>query len=195
MGHMIPNVNKGFILMEIEVILTSLIDLEKTQIMNVGTIINRVFGKSVIGGKGRKVCSISRDGDGTHYTFTFESENTEDTCDILANELYNKLDFDFEVQIECDIDEDYLEPCDNDDSIMLIDDDTSVEHSKWVSECVSNGWSYGMEYSKKDKKSPFLKPYHALSESQKEVLIKSKDRHGKVCVDEDIMAECFNGVK
>lgn len=186
---------QGFNNMEIEVILSSYTNLEKKQVINVANIINRVFGRTVVGGKGKKICSINTDGDGVHYTFTFETDNTEDTCDVLANELYNELEFDFELQIECEIDEDYLEPCDSDEGVMLIDDDTSVEHSKWMSKCVSEGWKFGMEYSSKDKKSPFLKPYHSLSEAQKEVLIKSKSKHGEMCIDEEIMAECFNGVK
>jgi len=180
--------------MDIEVILTTQFKLDKSKVINIGSIINTVFSKKVIGGKGKKICSSSQDGDGYHYTYEFQSSNDEDHCDVLANELYNKLDFDFELQIECDIDEDYLEPCD-DTGVMLIDDDDSVKHSKWASKCVDEGWTYGSVYNKKDKKSPFLKPYHSLSETQKKVLIKSKDKHGEICVDEDIMAECYKGVK
>lgn len=181
--------------MDIELILTTPFPLEKSQIINTGSIINAVFGKPLVGGKGRKICSTRTDGDGHHYTYEFQCENDEDRCDVLANELYNKLDFDFELQIECDIDEDYLEPCDDDTGIMLIDDEDSVKHSKWASECMSEGWTYGTEYNASKKTSPFLKPYHSLTETQKKVLMKSKDKHGKICVDEDIMAECYKGVK
>jgi len=180
--------------MEIEVILTTQFKLDKSKLINIGSIINTVFAKKVVGGKGKKICSTTHDGDGYHYTYEFQCDNDEDRCDVLANELYNKLDFDFELQIECDIDEDYLEPCD-DTGVMLIDDEDSVKHSKWASKCVDEGWTYGSEYSKKHKTSPFLKPYHSLSETQKKVLIKSKDKHGEICVDEDIMAECYKGVK
>lgn len=180
--------------MEIDIILTTPFKMEKTDLINTGKLINTVFNKSVIGGKGKKICSTSQDGDGYHYTFEIECDNDEDICDVLANELYNHLDFDFELQIECDLDEDYLEPSD-DEGVMLIDDDESVEHSKWVSGCVKEGWMHGSEYSKSKKTSPFLKPYHGLTETQKKVLIKSKDRHGEYCVDEDIMAECYQGVK
>lgn len=181
--------------METEIILTTSYQLDKPQVIKVGTVINSVFNKKVIGGKGRKICSTSSDGDGFHYTYTFGDENTEDHCDLLANELYNKLDFEFELQVECDIDEEYLEPCDDSECYMLIDDDETVKHSNWVSSCIDEGWSLGSEYNSKDKTSPFLKSYHSLTETQKKVLIKSKDKHGKLCVDEDIMAECYRGVK
>lgn len=181
--------------MDVELIITTPHDLDKSNLLHVGKIVNKVFGKSVIGGKGKKICDVARDGDGTHYVFEFDCDNSEDTCDVLASELYTNLEFDFEVQIECEIDEDYLEPCDDDKGVMLIDDSDSQEHAQWVSECINEGWKFGMDYDKNRKTSPFLKPYHTLSEKQKEVMIKSKTKHGKPCVDEDIMAECFNGVK
>lgn len=181
--------------MDIEIILTSEYKLEKSDVINTAKVINTVFQEKVVGGKGRKIASTSHDGDGHHYTFTITSTNDEGVCDVLANELYNKLDFDFELQIDCDIDEDYLEPCDDSDGVMLIDDEHTVKHSKWVSECVNEGWTFGTDYSKSKKTSPFLKPYHTLSETQKKVLKRSTRKHGEVCVDEDIMAECYKGVK
>lgn len=179
--------------MDIELIITTSEKLDKTSLIQIGKIVNNVFGEKLIGGKGKKICSCSQDHDGHHHTFEFQFENNEDVCDVLASELYNKLTFDFELQIDCDINEDYLEPSD-DTGILLIDKKgVSHDHSQWVSECISEGWKYGGDYDANRKTSPFLKPYHTLSETQKKVLIKSKEKMGVHGIDEDVLRECYGG--
>lgn len=179
--------------MEVELIVTAQQKLEKTNILQIGKIVNAVFNEQLVGGKGKKLCGINTDEDSVHHTFVFETDNTEEMCDILASELYTKLDFDFEVQIECEIDEDYLEPCEDDSGVMLIDDSESQEHAKWVSDSMAEGWVYGTQHNPKEKRSPFLKPYHTLTDTQKEVMIKSKNSAGVYGVDESIVAEHYHG--
>lgn len=180
--------------MEVELIVTTQQKLEKENILHIGKIVNSVFKEQLVGGKGKKLCGINTDDDGIHHTFTFETDNTEEMCDILASELYTKLEFDFEVQIECEVDEDYLEPCEDDSGVMLIDDDDeSQEHAKWVSDSISEGWVYGSEHSPKEKRTPFLKPYHTLTDTQKEVMIKSKNSSGVYGVDMSVLSGHYVG--
>lgn len=144
-------------------------ELTKEEVFSIAKATNVIFGEQVIGGKGKKVATIKKDGNDTIYQFNFESESKEQTCDILASELYTKLPFDFELEIECEIDEDYLSPYDDDDEegTILIEDEPSVKHAKWMSKMTSEGWKFGMEKDDSKKTSPLMRPYHALSERQK----------------------------
>lgn len=142
--------------------------LSKDDVFSVAKATNQIFGKQVIGGKGKKVASVTKDGDFTIYRFDFECESKEDMCDILASELYTRLPFDFELEIDCEIDEDYLVPCDDDDGegTILIEDEPSVKHASWVSRMTSDGWRFGMEHDESNKTCPYLRPYHTLSSRQ-----------------------------
>ena len=40
-------------------------------------------------------------------------------------------------------------------------------HNKWVLEQIENGWRFGVSYNKDSKISPFIKPWHDLTNKQK----------------------------
>lgn len=46
-------------------------------------------------------------------------------------------------------------------------DITAIKHNRWLSERVSEGWRYGLEFNESDKTDPRLRPYHELSEKLK----------------------------
>lgn len=46
-------------------------------------------------------------------------------------------------------------------------DITAMKHNRWLSERVSEGWRYGLEFNESDKTDPRLRPYHELSEKLK----------------------------
>ena len=46
-------------------------------------------------------------------------------------------------------------------------DITAMKHNRWLSERVSEGWRYGLEFNETDKTDPRLRPYHELSEKLK----------------------------
>lgn len=148
--------------------------LSKEQVFEVAKLTNKVFGKQVLGGKGKKVATIGQAAGKFCYTFSFDCDSQEENCDLLANELYTKLSFDFELEIDCEVHEEYLVPCDLDDDSdegqILIEDEPSVKHAKWMSRQVDDGWRFGMEYDEKSKTSPYLRPYHTLSVRQREEL-------------------------
>ena len=46
-------------------------------------------------------------------------------------------------------------------------DITAMKHNRWLSERVSEGWRYGLEFNETDMTDPRLRPYHELSEKLK----------------------------
>ena len=46
-------------------------------------------------------------------------------------------------------------------------DITAMKHNRWLSERVTEGWRYGLEFNESDKTDPRLRPYHELSEKLK----------------------------
>ena len=46
-------------------------------------------------------------------------------------------------------------------------DITAMKHNRWLSERVSEGWRYGLEFNESDMTDPRLRPYHELSEKLK----------------------------
>ena len=46
-------------------------------------------------------------------------------------------------------------------------DITAMKHNRWLSERVSEGWRYGLEFNETAKTDPRLRPYHELSEKLK----------------------------
>ena len=46
-------------------------------------------------------------------------------------------------------------------------DITAMKHNRWLSERVSEGWRYGLEFNESDKTDPRLRPYYELSEKLK----------------------------
>lgn len=46
-------------------------------------------------------------------------------------------------------------------------DISAMKHNRWLSERVSEGWRYGLQFNTEDKTDPRLRPYHELSEKLK----------------------------
>lgn len=42
-------------------------------------------------------------------------------------------------------------------------------HGSWIRQRSSEGWEYGETYNREQKKTPFIVPYDALPESEKEM--------------------------
>ena len=43
------------------------------------------------------------------------------------------------------------------------------EHIKWCADRQNNGWRYGLNYSRKDKTHPLLRPWEQLSDQEKDI--------------------------
>ena len=115
----------------------------------------------------------SVDGGYNAYLIELDRAITGDEADSIIGGLYNVLSFDFVVEINSEVDdcEDDYEEC--------VEEKESVQHSKWMQEQLQEGWSYGLEYDEDAKRSPFLRPYHQLTDSQKKVMEKSKKKLGR----------------
>ncbi len=147
--------------------------LEKPQVIEIAKVVNRIFNQTVIGGKGKKIATQSSK-DGVHfYDFEFDVDGSEEQCDLIANELYNTLSFDFSMEIDCEVNEDYLHGCnaDDDEGKLLIEDEPSVIHAKWLSQRIKEGWKFGTEFSEDVKTDPLMRPYHALSARQQAIAL------------------------
>lgn len=148
------------------------------QVFDIAKVLNRVFGETVVGGKGKKVATKTIK-DGVHfYDFMFDTDGSEELCDTIANELYNSLDFDFSMEIDCEVNEEFLSGCDADDDegVLLIEDEPSIIHSKWMSDRLSHGWKFGSEFDEKAKTDPLMRPYHALSTRQQTIVLNNYQR-------------------
>lgn len=115
------------------------------------------------------------DVDGGYNAYIIELDRgiTGDEADSIIGGLYNVLTFDFVAELNSDVDdceEDYEE---------CIEENDSVQHSKWMQDQLQEGWSYGMEFNEEEKRSPYLRPYHQLTGNQKEVMEKSKKKLGR----------------
>ena len=106
------------------------------------------------------------------YSFTFNSAISGEEADAIIGGIYNTLEFDFVAEINSDM-VDY-----EDDIEESIEESDAVQHSRWVQEQVNEGWSYGIEFNKTNKKNPYIRPYHQLTKSQKKIIDKSKAKLG-----------------
>lgn len=123
--------------------------------------------------------------DGSHaYTFDFNRRINSDEADNIMGGLYSTFEFDFIVEIEADIEDPETEKNKEFGEYSPV-----VEHSKWFLENMKEGWSYGMRFDESQKKNPYLRPYHKLTERQRKILEKSKEKLGKYGLDEDFIAE------
>lgn len=115
----------------------------------------------------------SVDGGYNAYIIELDRAITGDEADSIIGGLYNVLAFDFVAELNSDVDE-----CEEDYE-ECIEEKDSVQHSKWMQEQLEEGWSYGMEFDEDQKRSPYLRPYHQLTDNQKQVMEKSKKKLGR----------------
>ena len=46
---------------------------------------------------------------------------------------------------------------------------TAMKHNRWISNKVSEGWRYGLQFDKTTLTDPRLRPYHELTEKLKNI--------------------------
>ena len=46
---------------------------------------------------------------------------------------------------------------------------TAMKHNRWISNKVSDGWRYGLQYDKTALTDPRLRPYHELTDKLKNI--------------------------
>lgn len=113
-------------------------------------------------------------------------EATEDGTAVIYHTFDNKNMYDFRLnrsvtEAEAEVILGLINEWTQDDYIMEITtsekydlpegeieaDITAMKHNRWLSERVSEGWRYGLEFNESDKTDPRLRPYHELSEKLK----------------------------
>ena len=113
-------------------------------------------------------------------------EATEDGTAVIYHTFDNKNMYDFRLnrsvtEAEAEVILDLINEWTQDDYSMEITtsekydlpegeieaDITAIKHNRWLSERVSEGWRYGLEFNESDKTDPRLRPYHELSEKLK----------------------------
>lgn len=107
------------------------------------------------------------------YVFTFSSPITGIEADSIVGGLYTALEYDFVAEIDAE-----SQPEFEHDFEENIEESETVKHSKWLNEKLKEGWVYGMEFNKKTKHSPYLRPYHLLTKNQKKAIQQSSAKLG-----------------
>jgi len=94
------------------------------------------------------------------YDFRMNRSVTEAEAEVILTLINEWTDDDYTMEIttseQYDLPEGEIES-----------DITSIKHNRWLSEQVSNGWRYGLEFSEEQQTDPRLRPYHELSEKLK----------------------------
>ena len=94
------------------------------------------------------------------YDFRMNRAVTEAEADVIFDLLNEWTTRDYEMEITTSEKFDLPE---GETEIDL----SAMRHNRWLSERVSEGWRYGLEFSEEAKTDPRLRPYHELSEKLK----------------------------
>lgn len=94
------------------------------------------------------------------YDFRMNRAVTEAEADIIFDLLNEWTTRDYEMEITTS--EKFDLPT-GETEIDL----SAMRHNRWLSERVSEGWRYGLEFNEDAKTDPRLRPYHELSEKLK----------------------------
>ena len=94
------------------------------------------------------------------YDFRMNRAVTEAEADVIFDLLNEWTTRDYEMEITTSEKFDLPE---GETEIDL----SAMRHNRWLSERVSEGWRYGLEFNEDAKTDPRLRPYHELSEKLK----------------------------
>jgi len=96
------------------------------------------------------------------YDFRLNRGVTEEEAEVILGLITDWTDADFVMEITTSKDYDIPE---GEIEVNL----TAMKHNRWISTKVSDGWRYGLEFSKESKTDPRLRPYHELTDKLKNI--------------------------
>ncbi len=96
------------------------------------------------------------------YDFRLNRSVSEAEAEVILGLITDWTDDDFIMEITTS--ENYDIP--NDETEI---DLSSMKHNRWIDDKVSDGWRYGLEFSKEKKIDPRLQPYHQLTDKLKNI--------------------------
>ena len=96
------------------------------------------------------------------YDFRLNRGVTEDEAEVILDLITDWTDNDFVMEITTS--KDYDVPA-GETEVNL----TAMKHNRWISNKVSDGWRYGLQYNKAELTDPRLRPYHELTEKLKNI--------------------------
>jgi len=96
------------------------------------------------------------------YDFRLNRGVTEEEAEVILGLITDWTDDDFIMEVTTSKDYDIPE---GETEVNL----TAMKHNRWISNKVSEGWRYGLEFSKESKTDPRLRPYHELTDKLKNI--------------------------
>ena len=96
------------------------------------------------------------------YDFRLNRGVTEDEAEVILDLITDWTDNNFVMEITTS--KDYDLPL-GETEVNL----TAMKHNRWISNKVSDGWRYGLQYNKAELTDPRLRPYHELTEKLKNI--------------------------
>jgi len=96
------------------------------------------------------------------YDFRLNRGVTEEEAEVILELITDWTDNDFVMEITTS--KNYDIP-DGEHEINL----TAMKHNRWISNKVSDGWRYGLQYDKTALTDPRLRPYHELTDKLKNI--------------------------
>ena len=96
------------------------------------------------------------------YDFRLNRGVTEEEAEVILDLITDWTEADFVMEITTSKDYDIPE---GETEINL----TAMKHNRWISNKVSDGWRYGLQYDKTALTDPRLRPYHELTDKLKNI--------------------------
>ena len=96
------------------------------------------------------------------YDFRLNRGVTEEEAEVILGLITDWTEADFVMEITTSKDYDIPE---GETEINL----TAMKHNRWISNKVSDGWRYGLQYDKTALTDPRLRPYHELTDKLKNI--------------------------
>jgi|TARA_B110000263_G_scaffold229099_1_gene222602 hypothetical protein len=96
------------------------------------------------------------------YDFRLNRGVTEEEAEVILELITDWTDEDFIMEVTTSKNYDIPE---GETEVNL----TAMKHNRWISNKVSEGWRYGLEFDKTTLTDPRLRPYHELTEKLKNI--------------------------
>ena len=135
-------------------------ELDKHDIKGIVTVLERAIANIFEATEDGTAVIYHKFNDKNMYDFRMNRTVTEAEAEVIFDLLNDWTESDYTMEITTS--EKFDLPVGETETDL-----TAMRHNRWLSERVSVGWRYGLEFNEADKTDPRLRPYHELSEKLK----------------------------
>lgn len=155
--------------------------ISKDTVLVIAKIINKTVNRKLIGSdKSLPVGKIRKENSDYIIDYSISgniSSSEVSSISAAIASVYDGYVLEFDDTVidssESDIKEDY----DINTEWNLYDTDP-YQHARWIEKKNKEGWSYGLTFNEQSKTNPYMRPYHMLSDEDKDLFKKSKNLLG-----------------